>query len=439
MSIHLAPCRAGRWLALALILLPVLPLPADAQIGRRIGRALGRAAEQEATRQLEDIVRDKVRCVFDDLECIRKAEESGKGAVLTDDKGEILLDADGNPVTDPAKGKAAAAQAGTMPKPGEGAWANYDFTPGDEILLYEDFSRDRVGDFPRRFELVQGSFEIIEWEGGRYLRALSNGLVAIPLPAELPERFTVEFAVSLNHGNAYVRMTPGPAYFGRDRSYAGSAITVEASRAGLRPVSNAGPEVLTPITASALREGVVPIRVMGDGDYLKIYFGERRVANVPNAVFPRSDKLYIAVGWAMENNPIMIGPIRVASGGLDLYDRLERDGRVATQGILFATNSARIRPESTPTLEEIARILRENPALRLGIEGHTDADGDDAHNLTLSEQRAAAVKTFLVEEHRIAEGRLQPSGHGESKPVADNASPEGKQQNRRVELVKLDN
>src|SRR5690606_39062270 len=222
------------------------------------------------------------------------------------------------------------AAAGAVPKPGEGAWANYDFTPGDEILLYEDFSRDRVGDFPRRMELVQGGFEIVEWEGGRYLRALSNGLVAIPLPAVLPERFTVEFAVSLRHGNAYVRMMTGPAYQGRSQTYTGSAVSVELARAGVRAVRNAGPEVLTPVTASALRDGVVPIRIMGDGDYLKIYFGERRVANVPNAVFPRSDKLYLAVGWAYEDNPIMIGPIRVASGGLDLYDRLERDGRVAT-------------------------------------------------------------------------------------------------------------
>lgn len=424
-----------RWSVAALCVMILIPDLVEAQIGRRIGRALGRAAENEVTRQLEDIVRDKVRCVFDDLECIEAAEASGKGAVLTDDNGKILVDRDGNPVTDPAKGKAAA---GAMSKPGEGAWANYDFTPGDRILVYEDFGRDRVGDFPRRMELVEGSFEIVTWEGGRYLRALSDGLLALPLPEVLPERFTVEAGVSLTHPNQSVRLMTGPAFYGPDRSYDGSVVAVEPDRAGIRRTGNTGPEVLTTITPAEPRERVVPVRVMGDAGYLKVYIGERRVANAPNAVFPRSDKLYLAVGWATEEYPIMIGPIRVASGGLDLYDRLERDGRVATQGILFATNSARIRPESTPTLEEIARILRENPGLRLGIEGHTDSDGDEAHNLTLSEQRAAAVKTFLVEEHRIAEGRLQATGHGESKPVADNASPEGKQQNRRVELVKLD-
>ncbi len=429
--------RPARPMLAALMGLVLAAGMAEAQIGRRIGRALGRAAEQETTRQLEAIVRDKVRCVFDDLECIRRAEASGKGAVLTDDDGAILVDDGGHPISDPAQAGAAARQGGGLQRPGEGAWANYDFVPGDALLLYEDFTRDRVGDFPRRFELVEGSFEVIDWEGGRYLRAIANGLLAIPLPEALPERFTVETEVTLRHGNAFVRLMPGPAYYGRPRTHAGSVVSVERSRAGLRPAVNEGPTAMTPISGDAIIERMVPIRIMGDGDYLKVYVDERRVANVPNAVFPRSDKLFLAVGSASEAQPVMVGPIRIAAGGLDLYDRLERDGRVATQGILFATNSARIRPESTPTLEEIARILRENPALRLGIEGHTDGEGDDAYNQTLSEQRAAAVKAYLVDQHRIAGSRLQTTGHGESRPVADNASPEGKQQNRRVELVRL--
>lgn len=418
------------------LILSSLHLPdADAQASRRIGRAIGRAAENETSRQLEQLVRDKVRCVFDDFECIRRAEASGKGAVLTDDQGEILVDDEGKPITDPAKVKNGQDPMG---RPGEGAWANYDFVPGDEILVYEDFSRDRVGDFPRRFELLHGSWEIVEWQDGRYLRAISGGLLAVPLPADLPERFTFEAGVHLNHGNAYVRVMPGPAYYGPSRTYRGSAVSVEASRAGLRPAVNEGPTVMTPMTASPVRKGVVPLRVMGDGDYLKVYLGDQRVANVPNAVFPRSDRLYLAVSSASEQFPILIGPIRIAAGGLDLYGRLERDGRVATQGILFATNSARIRPESTPTLEAIARALREHPDLRLGIEGHTDSDGDEAHNRTLSEQRAQAVVSYLKDRHGIAASRMEASGHGESRPAADNGTPEGKQQNRRVELVRLE-
>ena len=117
---------------------------------------------------------------------------------------------------------------------------------------------------------------------------------------------------------------------------------------------------------------------------------------------------------------------------------MAKEGRVATQGILFATNSDRIRPESTPTLEEIGTLLKDHPDLWIAIEGHTDSDGEDAYNRSLSERRAAAVKAFLVETYAIADGRLQTAGFGESRPVADNATPEGKQQNRRVELVRLE-
>jgi outer membrane protein OmpA-like peptidoglycan-associated protein len=133
----------------------------------------------------------------------------------------------------------------------------------------------------------------------------------------------------------------------------------------------------------------------------------------------------------------MIGPVRIAAGGRDLYDALSRDGRVATHGILFATNSDVIRPESTPTLKEIGDMLAAHPELRLAIEGHTDSDGDDTYNQDLSERRAAAVKAYLVASHGVDAGRLQTAGFGESKPAADNGTPEGKQQNRRVELVRL--
>jgi outer membrane protein OmpA-like peptidoglycan-associated protein len=189
--------------------------------------------------------------------------------------------------------------------------------------------------------------------------------------------------------------------------------------------------------AEATREAMVTVRVMADGDYLKMYLDGQRVANAPNAVFPRSDTLFLAASWASDEHPVLVGPVRIAGGGRDLYDRLARDGRVATQGILFATGSDRIRPESTPTLEEIAAMLTAHPDLRLAIEGHTDSDGEDAFNQDLSERRAAAVKAWLVSERGVASDRLDTAGFGESKPAAPNDTAEGKQQNRRVELVRL--
>jgi outer membrane protein OmpA-like peptidoglycan-associated protein len=425
------------WSCLGLLIVPALPDSTEAQRLGGIGRVVNRAAEDEAASQIDRLVRGKVRCVFDDPACIREAEASGKGAVLTDDDGAILVDDEGKPITDPAKVPAAVAQGGAVARPGEGAWANYDFVPGDEVLLLEDYSHDRVGDFPRRYNLVQGNWEVVEWQGDRYLRATANGTIEIPLPGQLPERFTVEFNASVQHGNAYVRLSTAPAYHG-DRSYAGSLPSFGYAQAGLQAHKGQGPTSMTRRRDGAIGNTMVAVRIMSDGEYMKMYLNEQRVVNAPNAVFPRTDGLFLSVSSASEAQPILIGAMRIAAGGRDLYDRLARDGRVATQGILFATNSARIRPESTPTLEEIARMLTDHPELRLGIEGHTDSEGETADNQVLSEQRAAAVRTYLVETHRVNATRLQAVGHGESRPAADNGTPEGRQQNRRVELIRLD-
>ena len=414
------------------------PAPLEAQILKRVKKTVAKAAEQESLNQIDRMVRGKVRCVFDDFECIRKNEKSGEGVVLTDDNGQILVDKNGQPVSDSKQAAVIAGQGEGTAKPGEGAWANYDFVPGDKVLIYEDFTRDKVGDFPRRFDLVLGNWEVVDWQGGRYLRATSNAVLAIPLPEALPERFTVEFSVNLQHGGSFARLAPGRFFLGPGQSYRGSAISVQPNRAGIVPIRGGGPESMSDVQAKMMLDEIVPIRVMADGEHMRVYLKERRVANVPNAVFPRTDSLFLVLNAARATQPILIGPIRIAGGGRDLYDRLAKEGRVATQGILFATNSDRIRPESTPTLEEIGTMLKDHPELRITIEGHTDSDGEDAYNQTLSEKRAAAVKAFLVATYGIQDSRLQTAGFGESKPVEDNATPEGKQQNRRVELVRVE-
>ena len=82
-------------------------------------------------------------------------------------------------------------------------------------------------------------------------------------------------------------------------------------------------------------------------------------------------------------------------------------------------------------------MLQSHPELKILIEGHTDNSGVAAHNQTLSEQRAAAVKAYLVGKSGIDGARLQSQGFGATKPAASNATAEGRQSNRRVELVKL--
>lgn len=119
-----------------------------------------------------------------------------------------------------------------------------------------------------------------------------------------------------------------------------------------------------------------------------------------------------------------------------LEEELNAKGSVALHGILFDTGKATIKPESSAVLEQVGTLLKAQPALRLEIQGHTDNAGAKGANLKLSQDRAAAVKAYLVKTHGIDAARLTTTGLGDTKPVADNGTEDGRQQNRRVELVK---
>jgi OmpA-OmpF porin, OOP family len=107
--------------------------------------------------------------------------------------------------------------------------------------------------------------------------------------------------------------------------------------------------------------------------------------------------------------------------------------RVVLRGIKFGSDTAYIEPASAGVLELVAQRLRENPEIRVRIEGYTDEQASEAHNLELSQERADAVKRILV-GFGIAEDRLETVGLGESNPIASNDTVEGRALNRRVEL-----
>ena len=115
---------------------------------------------------------------------------------------------------------------------------------------------------------------------------------------------------------------------------------------------------------------------------------------------------------------------------------IQKSGRAAVYGINFDTGKAILKPESDKILGEIATLLKNNPSWKMKVEGHTDNVGLKATNQTLSQERAAAVVTWLV-GHGVDRARLTSVGFGDTKPLADNASEEGRAKNRRVDLVKL--
>jgi outer membrane protein OmpA-like peptidoglycan-associated protein len=123
------------------------------------------------------------------------------------------------------------------------------------------------------------------------------------------------------------------------------------------------------------------------------------------------------------------------SVGGEVKRDLVAKGRARLVGILFDSDSAKLKPQSLPALDEVAKILTSEPSWFITIEGHTDSTSTPAHNQTLSEQRAKAVLDYLVSKG-VDPKRLTALGFGQSKPVADNATELGRAQNRRVELVK---
>ena len=107
--------------------------------------------------------------------------------------------------------------------------------------------------------------------------------------------------------------------------------------------------------------------------------------------------------------------------------------RIVLRGITFDFDKSDIRPESRPVLDAAVQSLRDNPNIRVSIEGHTDAIGSEKYNQALSVRRAQAVFRYLV-NHGITPDRMEVVGYGESRPVADNDTDSGRAQNRRVEL-----
>ena len=127
----------------------------------------------------------------------------------------------------------------------------------------------------------------------------------------------------------------------------------------------------------------------------------------------------------------------VVADAASLGNDIKATGRAAVYGINFDTGKSTIKPDSAEAIAEIAKLLKSQPGLKLGVVGHTDNVGGIDSNIKLSKDRAEAVLNALVRTHGIAASRLKAFGCGLFAPVASNETEEGRAKNRRVELVKI--
>jgi outer membrane protein OmpA-like peptidoglycan-associated protein len=395
--------------------------PAEAQFGKRLKERLKKNAEDKAI--------DKA---------VEKENEAIDEATSDGNEGQAST-------SEAAPAEATAAPAASVEASGSGApterkvWANYDFVPGQRTLYYSDFTDDQVGNFPQRLEFKTGTMEVVEFEGGqRALKASSPSEFVIPLPEVLPDKYTIELDVinrkTQRVGANTIEVSGAPSFSDRNSIRVGWGHGgLETSGGGLQSNWVAAKD------ADKARYLGNPgsFRLLGDGKYLKIYVDEKRLANIPNAIFTRSKGLLVKLeGRDDEDDAVYLTRIRVAESQKTIYDALASTGRWATQGILFDTGKAEVKPESTPTLKQIAAAFKEHPELKAEIQGHTDNVGKADANLKLSQARAEAVRNLLTSEYGVNAEQLTAKGYGDTKPSGDNKTPEGRANNRRVELVK---
>lgn len=394
---------------------------ANAQL-KSIFDSTKRAAEKELEKTIEDAVGDAVSCAVDDTKCVEKAKKDGADVVIVDNDGNVLADADGKPITDPQEAQASVEQ------PGEGIWRNYDFTPGKRVKFASNWASARVGRIPKDIKYIKGNMEVVEKSGKRVLEFRSTSVFQLVMDEPLPESFSLEFRAQTAGTNQSIRVH-GEAFSGTSTSlsrYERHYLNVW-SRAGIDFKGSS----VSGATSLRLSDSLHDVKFQIDDGYAIMYVGTNRVAQIPNAKFPSSNIIEFYVS-ANDRLPAYLSDIVVAYDVDDPYGSLMANSQYTTRGILFDFNADRLRPESTPVLEQLRDMLETHSDLqKVIIEGHTDSAGEADYNLDLSSRRAASVKAYLVGKG-IEPNRIDSSGRGEQDPVADNSTEAGRQENRRV-------
>lgn len=378
---------------------------------------------------------------------LKKVEKIGKKVGGTVDKSADASDklpakTEEKPAEKPADESAgepaAAARGGTTTSEDMTLYSKYDFVPGDKVIFFDDLAREEMGEFPSRWGLNNGVFEVVKQGGRNWILCTDKGSVFPRIPkGELPLKYTIELDTYAVGGEAKGHWF-SIQWVNDQGNEIGNFTLRDNVTTNLRihETDFASKNLLTPLTG-----GVHVMRVMATKTSVKCYVGNERVANVPavEGFKPAGFRVFTDIWNPREHpgNPALFGTLRYAEGGKTLREQLDEAGRIVTHGILFDSGSDKIKAESYKTLADIGGLLTEDTALRVSIEGHTDSDGADAANLTLSQARAKAVKEYLVANYKIDAARLEAKGWGEGKPIDANATPEGKANNRRVELVKL--
>ena len=356
--------------------------------------------------------------------------------------------------------KSGNAAVSEVVRSAKAKYAKCDFVPGDDLFFEDDFSQERLGEFPLRWELFDGYVEIASIEGRKVLAFTDNGLGQVTPNmnekwAWLPDSFTLEYDMYLAPINEEEESTLGmEVIFGSrgqsDYYNAGSVVGFYYCENGSsnmewslnKPGSDmrsSGQKALGLNTGTTDYASDSPIKA-GEWNHFAFSFNKRafkgyvngfRVINVPAMEAPG----YFYFNSTSPYRFSGISNVRLCEGAVPLYDRLINDGKIVSYNITFETGKAELKQESIIELQRIAALMEQYPDLAFEVVGHTDNTGSDKVNDPLSQQRAETIVAALV-ELGINEARLTPVGKGSHEPLVSNKTPEGRAKNRRVEFVK---
>jgi OmpA-OmpF porin, OOP family len=308
-----------------------------------------------------------------------------------------------------------------------------DFVPGEKTIFFDDFTDMAPGDAPAHFKVRGTALELRAGGGIRQLTAVQNTSM-FPNLTGLPKNFTYEAEIM----------------FENPRSERTALILRSAQKEVLIWWFNAGMKDAALIAAvknhtEDLARKTIPMDWskptklalwVQNGRVRAFVNGEKQV-DANQVELPAIDNIeilsYVPAG---QKQTVGYRTVRFAESTPDFSQVIASTGRYVSHGILFDTGSDRLKAESAPVIQSIAKGLDTNPALKLLIEGHTDSVGNAAQNLDLSRRRAEAVKSVLVAQFKVDASRLTTAGLGATKPIDSNDTPQGRSQNRRVEFVK---
>ncbi len=412
---------------------------ADAQILKKIKKS----AENAATRKVQNKTVKETNKAMDD--------------VLDGDNNNSNSNDNSNNNTNTNPGNSRSDTTGISPtseKEQITIYSKSDWVAAEDLILYEDFSKDAVGDFPQLWN-TNSSGEIITLSNKpdvKWLKMYNRATYQPDLPRELPKDFTIEFDV-IAHGvskattsqtaRLTVMLGDGKTALKEGASHVYTFLPV--FQGWVQPIQSGSRQANKELASGRVEKDLrLPflngchVAISGKDQRYCLYVDGQKIVDMPRGM--PADKeiktlLFSTYGLNNESEHIVITNLRIAEGLPEPRAKLFSTGKYVTNAILFDVNSAEIKPESFGILREIGEALKTESSKKVKIIGHTDADGSDDFNMDLSKKRATSVKDALVNNFGVAEAQLTTDGKGESDPVASNDTVLDKAKNRRTEFV----